>query len=120
MAKPRIFVSSTYYDLRHIRQGVESFVQSLGYDPILFESGDIPFSHDQSLDQSCYKEIATCHILVLIIGGRYGSPTSDETTTPTDDDLEKHYKHFNSITKKEFETAINEDIPAYILSLIHI
>ena len=114
MAKPRVFVSSTYYDLRHLRQGVEAFVNSLGYDSVLFESGAIPFSHDQPLDESCYKEIATCHILVLIVGGRYGSVASDDSTKIPSDDLEKHYQYYNSITKKEFETAISEDIPAYI------
>ncbi len=114
MAKPRVFVSSTYYDLRHIRQGVEAFIASLGFDSVLFESGSIPFSHDQALDESCYKEIATCHILVLIVGGRYGSATSDDPTKLPTEDVNKHYQYYNSITRKEFETAITEDIPAYI------
>jgi hypothetical protein len=78
MAKPRVFVSSTYYDLRHIRDRLEAFIESFGYDPVLFESGDIPFHHDAPLDESCYAEIQTCHILILIVGGRYGSPSSDE------------------------------------------
>ncbi len=46
MAKPRVFVSSTYYDLKHIRNSVETFIENLGYDAVLFESGDIPFHHD--------------------------------------------------------------------------
>ena len=70
MAKPRVFVSSTYYDLRHVRQGIESFIEGLGFEAVLFESGDIPFSHEQPLDESCYQEISKCHILVLIIGGK--------------------------------------------------
>jgi hypothetical protein len=114
MAKPRVFVSSTYYDLRHIRKGVEDFIASLGFDSVLFESGSIPFSHDRSLDESCYKEIATCHILVLIVGGRYGSATSDGTTKPAIEELEKHYQYYNSITAQEFKTSIAEDIPVYI------
>src|SRR5438270_9251216 len=32
MARPRVFVSSTYYDLRHIRGSLEVFIGSLGYD----------------------------------------------------------------------------------------
>ncbi|EJL6905653.1 DUF4062 domain-containing protein [Vibrio cholerae] len=32
MAKPRIFISSTYYDLKHIRNAIESFVDGFGYD----------------------------------------------------------------------------------------
>ena len=42
MAKPRVFVSSTYYDLKHIRDRPEAFIESFGYEPVLFESGDIP------------------------------------------------------------------------------
>ena len=28
MAKPRVFVSSTYYDLKHLRSALESFIES--------------------------------------------------------------------------------------------
>jgi len=114
MAKPRIFISSTYYDLKHIRNSIESFVDLLGYESVLFESGDIPFSHHDPLDESCYKEIEVCHMLVLIIGGRYGSKVSSEENTLSVDELERHYQHFNSITKKEYETAIHNDLPVYI------
>lgn len=109
MAKPRIFVSSTYYDLKHIRNNLESFICQFGYEPVLFESGDIPFDHTLPLDESCYSEIDSCHILVLIIGGRYGSPISEESGK-----REKIDDIFKSITKKEYETARSKDIPIYI------
>lgn len=114
MAKPRIFVSSTYYDLRHIRQGLDAFIKELGYEPVLFENGDIPFSHEKPLDHSCYNEIKSCHILVLIIGGRFGSPTSDENKKTDGVDLDRQYIHYNSITQKEYATALEADIPVYI------
>lgn len=114
MAKPRIFVSSTYYDLRHIRKSIELFISEMGYEAVLFENGDIPFDHHKPLDESCYKELDSCHIMVLVIGGRYGSGVSDETLELSDEDLDRHYQHFNSITKKEYDTAIEKDIPAYI------
>lgn len=53
MAKPRVFVSSTYYDLKHIRTSMELFIRSLGYEPILSEKGDIAFTPDKPLDESC-------------------------------------------------------------------
>jgi hypothetical protein len=113
MSKPRVFVSSTYFDLRHIRRGIEEFIELLGYDAVLFESGDIPFTHLDSLDHSCYREIEACHILVLIIGGRYGSQISgDKGLDP--DIREKAVIEYNSITKKEYETAREKDIPIYI------
>ncbi len=62
MAKPRIFVSSTYYDLKHIRESIKSFIGGMGYEPVLFESGDIAFDHKESLDESCYKAIESCQI----------------------------------------------------------
>jgi hypothetical protein len=34
MAKPRVFVSSTYYDLKHIRASLELFIESLGFEAI--------------------------------------------------------------------------------------
>ncbi|MBW2570128.1 MAG: DUF4062 domain-containing protein [Deltaproteobacteria bacterium] len=51
MAKPRIFVSSTYYDLKHIRAPLEIFIESLGYESILSEKGDIAYSPEQPLDE---------------------------------------------------------------------
>jgi hypothetical protein len=108
VAKPRIFVSSTYYDLKHIRNNVESFISGFGYEAVLFESGDIAFDHAQPLDESCYVEIENCHMLVLIIGGRYGSVASVQADKS---ELDRAYK---SITKKEYETARHKDIPIYI------
>jgi len=114
MTKLRVFVSSTYYDLRHIRKGLESFIKSFGYESVLFESGDIAFHHTEPLDHSCYKEICNCHFLLLIIGGKYGSPTSERTTKKEKTDDTSHIRFYNSITKKEYETAIDKDLPVYI------
>jgi hypothetical protein len=113
MAKPRIFVSSTYYDLKHIRNSLEAFIDSLGFDSVLFESGDIPFHHDQPIDESCYAEIHNCHMLVLIIGGRYGSPSSGSKVAKAKD-VDARYERYNSITRKEYENARSRDIPIFI------
>lgn len=110
MAKPRIFVSSTYYDLKHIRDRLEAFIENFGYEAVLFESGDIPFHHDRPLDESCYAEIHLCHILVLLIGGRYGSIASEELRTKKTEDRIEFY---NSITAKEYMTARDRDIPIF-------
>jgi hypothetical protein len=109
MAKPRVFVSSTYYDLKHIRNSLEAFIDVLGYESVLYEEGDIPFHHDSALDVSCYEEIKNCHILVLIIGGRYGSPATEQ-----EENSKEKLDFYNSITKKEYETARKNDIPIYV------
>lgn len=37
MAKPRVFISSTFYDLKQVRSSLETFVRDLGFDPVLSE-----------------------------------------------------------------------------------
>ncbi|WP_169305057.1 DUF4062 domain-containing protein [Pedobacter cryotolerans] len=111
MAKLRVFVSSTYYDLKHLRANLEAFIKSMGYEPVLFESGDIGFLPDKPLDDSCYKEIHNAHMQVLIIGGNYGSPATADHIKP--EEKENHYKKFNSITKTEFLTALELKLPIY-------
>jgi len=112
MAKPRIFVSSTYYDLKHIRSSLDVFISTLGYEPILSEKGDIAYSPDQPLDESCYREAQSADIFVLIIGGRYGSAASSEDHASAENESRRRYE---SITKQEYKAALQEDIPIYIL-----
>lgn len=122
MAKLRIFVSSTYYDLKHIRNYLEAFIDSFGYEPVLFESGDIPFEHDKPLDESCYKEILNSQMQILIIGGRYGSEESKAKIQPKKKKIDKEnsetvdekHRRYNSITKMEYETALSQNIPVFI------
>ena len=37
MAKPRVFVSSTYYDLKYVRERLNRFLMSYNMEPVLFE-----------------------------------------------------------------------------------
>lgn len=113
MARPRIFISSTHYDLKHLRLSLDAFVDSLGFEPILSEKGDIAYSPDAPLDESCYREAAGADILVLIIGGRYGAEVSSS-------ELKRDTQHtfldrYESITRKEFRAAIERNVPTYIL-----
>jgi hypothetical protein len=78
----RVFVSSTYYDLKHIRASLSSFIDSLGYESVLSEKGDIAYAHDKPLDDSCYREASSADIFVLIVGGRYGSEASSDNKKP--------------------------------------
>lgn len=78
MAKPRVFLSSTYYDLKHVRERIERFLANFGMEPVLFESDNVTFEFNKPLDVSCYNEVKTCHMLILIVGGRYGSVVTGE------------------------------------------
>jgi len=111
MARPRVFISSTFYDLKHIRSSLEQFVENLGYEAVLSEKGVIAYDPDLPLDESCYREVGNSDIFVLIIGGRYGSHASAEDEAPSKD----FFDRYASITKREYETAVERDIPIYIL-----
>lgn len=100
MAKPRIFVSSTFYDLRHVRGEIERFIKEMGYEPVLNEYGHIPYESKEKLEQYCYKEIEKIHILVSIIGNRFGSQASESPD--------------HSISNLELQTAIKQGKQVYI------
>ena len=108
---PRIFVSSTYYDLKHVRERLEKFIESYGFEPILFESDKVTYQHGKEIDQSAYFEVGLCHMMVLIIGGRYGSPSSQ---AKLDEERKQYDEDYISITRKEFETACQKNIPILI------
>ena len=103
MAKPRIFISSTFYDLRQIRSELDKFIMNFGYEPIRNEEGDIPYGKEDELQKYCYREIENVDILVSIIGNRYGSPAIIE-------DKEKEY----SVTQQEIKTAYERNKQVYI------
>ncbi len=99
MAKPRVFVSSTYYDLRVIRADLERFMKELGFEPVLFERGHVPYGKEEALEEYCYREISNCDIVITIIGGKYGTQSKDQK---------------NSITQKELRAAIELGKQIYI------
>lgn len=99
MAKPRAFISSTYFDLRVIRADLERFINEIGYEPVLFERGHVPYGKQEALEEYCYREINTCDILIAVIGGKHGSQSKDQ-------------KH--SITQKELITAIELGKQIYV------
>jgi len=99
MAKPRIFISSTYYDLKNIRADLERFIRDQGYEAVMNEKGHIPYGSEKKLEEYCYKEIESCDILVSIIGGRFGSESK-----------EPQY----SISNIELKTAIEQGKQVYI------
>jgi hypothetical protein len=99
MARPRIFVSSTFYDLRQVRADLERFIRDLGFEPVLHERGNIPYGHEERLENYCYREVGTCDILVSIVGSRFGS----------------HSGHADySISQMELKKAIELQKPVYI------
>ncbi|MAF85774.1 MAG: hypothetical protein CL875_04780 [Dehalococcoidales bacterium] len=60
MAIPRVFISSTCYDLKYIRENLKCFIRTLGYEPVLSEEGPIYFDPAMSTQDSCLREVSSC------------------------------------------------------------
>lgn len=97
---PKVMVSSTFYDLRQIRTDLQQFITNdLGYTALLSELSSFPVDPDSNAIENCRARVEKdADILVLVIGGRYGS---------LDNQSEK------SITNLEFLAARQKGIPIY-------
>lgn len=102
--KPRVFVSSTFYDLKYVREDLANFIRSRDFEPIMFEDGDIGYDSGKPLDDSCYDAMRNSDMVVLIIGGQYGTNATSQ---------EDNLSEFISITQKEFKTAYDSGIPIF-------
>lgn len=72
MAKPKVFISSTCYDLGIVRSELRPFIQGFGFDPIMSDHSDVLFDPKQHTHDSCVKELGSSDILILMIGSRLG------------------------------------------------
>ncbi|MGE4161796.1 MAG: DUF4062 domain-containing protein [Vicinamibacterales bacterium] len=93
-------VSSTFYDLKQVRQDIYSFlVEQLGYQALLSELPAFPVAPDLDTIANCQKRVREqADVLVLIVGGRYGS-IDDKTS--------------KSVTNLEYLAAREKGIPVY-------
>jgi len=99
LAKPRVFVSSTCYDLAEIRDSLVDFVASFGFEPMLSERGDVFYHPDLHTQESCLGEVGNCQMLILVIGGRFGGSYIYDST--------------KSIVNAEYLAAREEKIPVF-------
>lgn len=100
MAKPRVFISSTFYDLKQIRNDLFRFIEDMGYEPVDHDQGQVPYSKELALEEYCYKEIENVDILVSVIGSRFGTESAH---------LPK-----KSISQVELITALKKNKQVYI------
>ncbi|MFR8536070.1 MAG: DUF4062 domain-containing protein [Lacrimispora saccharolytica] len=99
--RPAVFVSSTCYDLKQIRQDIRDFIEDdLGYEAILSEYDSFPIDPDKDTINNCLRVVEQrADIMVLIVGGRYGYITD----------------HGNkSITNLEYLRAKSKGIPIFV------
>lgn len=99
MAIPKVFISSTCFDLGEIREQLKQFVESFGFEAILSEYGDVFYHPDLHTHEACLQEVSHCQLFILIIGGRFGG--------------EYVYDNSKSITNAEYDAAKTSNIPVF-------
>ena len=99
-SRPTVFVSSTCYDLKQIRNDLKHFVEDeLGYAALLSESDSFPVDPTISIFENCVRNVdERADLFVLIIGGRYGFVTDSG----------------QSVTNIEYLHARQKNIPIYV------
>ena len=104
MAKPRVFISSTFLDMESVRDDLRDyFVNELSWEPVLFEKGGVYYDANRPIDKSCYAQVPTCDLFILLIGGRYGSPDSSEESK----------NNYVSVTTKEYRAALSHHLTIF-------
>lgn len=122
MAKLRIFVSSTCYDLGVIRSELRPFISAMGYEPVMSDYSDILYDPRSHTHDSCIKEVPNCDMVLLIIGQRFGGTAIPSVIEGFNLDILKasttrsdllYYKEKLSITQLEVLKAVEQSIPLY-------
>jgi len=122
MASPKIFLSSTCYDLSLLRGQLRNFIGALGYEPVMSDYADVLYDPRTHTHTSCLKEIPNCDGVVLVIGSRFGGRGIPEAISEIDFealatagfDLSSIKKKENlSVTQLEILKSIELGIPVY-------
>jgi hypothetical protein len=124
MPGPKVFVSSTAYDLATLRGQLRGFIEGLGFEPALSEHSDVLYDPRIDTQLSCIKEIPNCDMLVVIVGSRFGSAASPSTASAVDFDavagasgdislVQEKAAGTYSITQLEVLSAIVAGIPVF-------
>lgn len=98
MSQPKIFVSSTCFDLSQIRSDLSDFISSIGYLPILSEYSSFPIDPNSDTLENCRHNVENADIFLLILGNRYGFQMDSG----------------KSVTNMEYMYAQSLGIPVYI------
>lgn len=102
MAGLKVFVSSTCYDLSIVRSQLRIFIQNIGHEPVMSDYNDILYDPRIHTHSSCVDEVASCDVVILIVGQRFGGKTVPEALNKIDlEFLYKESKSTDSLKKKE-------------------
>lgn len=122
MARLRVFISSTCYDLDILRGEIRPFIAGMGYEPVMSDYSDVLYDPRSHTHDSCLKEVPGCDMVVLIIGSRFGGAAVPSALQQMDfSAIEKlstkaglvESKEKLSITQLEVLKAVESSVPVY-------
>lgn len=122
MANLRVFISSTCYDLAVVRGQLRNFIESIGYEPVMSDYNDVVYDHRAHTHTSCINEVASCDVVIVIIGSRFGGKVVPQAIENVDiESLKAESKSIEtlkkqsdiSITQLEVLKAIEKSIPVF-------
>ena len=99
MAKPRIFISSTCFDLNDVRSELTSFLGGYGFEVLnsqLKNFGVAPQKHSHT---ACLEQVNNAEYCIVIIGRRRGGT---------------YVASEKSITNEEYDFAVKKGIPLVV------
>ncbi|MDR6554662.1 DUF4062 domain-containing protein [Paenibacillus qinlingensis] len=122
MPNPKVFISSTCYDLGMAREQLRTFLLGLGYEPIMSEYSDVLFDPRTHTHTSCLQEVPNSDMIVLIVGSRFGGRIipdaisslniEDLLTSSFNVDVLDNVEQL-SITQLEVLKAIESSVPVF-------
>src|SRR4030095_5787196 len=83
MPKPRIFISSTCFDLRDARATLTNFLEAFGFEVLNSEKSNFGVTPKMHSADVCLDQVELADYFILIIGSRRGSDFPDSAQSIT-------------------------------------
>lgn len=99
MDKLKIFISSTCFDSKELRETLCSSINTLGHLPIMSETS-LYYSSNQTAEEACYNGIIESDIVIHILGRSFGSTSMADSQY--------------SVAQMELKTALNKEKNTFI------
>jgi hypothetical protein len=97
-SKPKVFISSTIYDLRDLRSSLKYWLEEIGCEVFLSDHSDFPVNPNENSYQSCLETIDNCDYFILLIGDRVGGWYDEKQKISI---TQQEYRHANEKFKKD-------------------